>query len=223
MNRLKLRIINDKIDVALYTAYINENIIVDDIDYQEENCRRYASSFPKWNIKYYCEGDISNEIPLAERPQMQNLIKNIDKYKILLIYDINILGSSSKNIIDLADLLNIKKINLCTIQGYYNTSLACGEASTTFASGVEKYINDKLSEVFLIFSGKHSHMLPWSMYKGPCKRIEQLTLMLNSKEFEENEWFQLVSMKNMKVFYEHVCSENNTLKTDKEKIISDLS
>jgi hypothetical protein len=211
-----------RINVAIYTAFVQEDLLMDDIIVQEKDCESYIKENTRWISKrQYCDNNIEGNVENVKREQMSLFLKDSNEYDLLLISHVNVLGKTLRESINLINILKEKKIILFCVRGPAYIIQDSGDFLINQNCIVVDYANTCLKRLFYLSTGKRDNeYYPWDTFRGSFKTKESLLKFLESEEIQNDKWIQIVQLSGSKSIYKHKVMDGNNLKTILPQIIS---
>jgi len=110
----------------------------------DQNQARQEEALRKYNIEKWFKEKVSGKD--TNRPQLQEMLEFIREGDVLYIHDFSRLARSTRDLLDLIDILNSKKAKLVSIKENLDTSTATGKLMVTVISAINEFERANLLE-----------------------------------------------------------------------------
>ena len=195
--------------VSLYIFHGEDDILSHSVDYQRTECMKYIER-NGWNLYEEYVDSCKVDVPLYERPGIQQLLSDINNKNIrnhtVVFYSIMVLGLNSIVAYTFIEEMQERRIIIANAEEKSSTTTPCGVLTLQMGTATNIYIRKALEKVYFFFSRKQENDRSPNEYKGCFKTEHELRLLLS--QCKDDTYLQIMSPSNMHKYFEYKATSN---------------
>ena len=195
--------------VSLYIFHAEDDILSHSVEHQREECRKYIDK-NGWNLYKEYVDSCKADVPLYERPGIQQLLSDINGNNIrnhtVVVFSVRVLGLNSIAAYTFMEEMQERRIVIANAEEKSSTETASGVLTLQIGTATNIYMRESLKSVYFFFSRKQIRDFSPDEYKGCFKDERELRSLLS--QCKEDTYLQIRSPSNMDKYFEYKAASN---------------
>lgn len=195
--------------VSLYIFHGEDDILSHSVDHQRDECRKYIDR-NGWNLYREYVDSCKADVPLYERPGIQQLLSDINGNNIrnhtVVVFSVRVLGLNSIAAYTFIEEMQERQIVIANAEEKSSTATISGVLTLQMGTATNIYMRKSLQSIYLFFSKKQVNCMPADYYKGKFETEDELRILLSL--CKEDDYLQIRSPADMHKYFEYKAMSN---------------